>query len=99
MSKEQNSKEVILPVGTNILARMEKINNKSKIQLLEGSAAAQDACYLIVDSVGPELSADIKEDDTLLVDPAMAMSFCKIDDNYVVVPFEAVRAVKRAIKS
>ena len=93
------SKEVVLPVGTNILARMEKINNKSKIQLLEGSMAAQDACYLIVDSVGPELSADIKEGDTLLVDPAMAMSFCKIDDNFVVVPVEAVRAVKRTIKS
>ena len=93
------SKEVVLPVGTNILARMEKINSKSKIQLLEGSMAAQDACYLIVDSIGPELSADIKVGDTLLVDPAMAMSFCKIDDNFVVVPVEAVRAVKRTIKS
>lgn len=99
MSKEKcEAKTVVLPVGTNILARMEKVNSKSKIQLLEGSAAAQEACYLIVDCIGPELSADIKEGDTLLVNPAMAMSFCKIDDEHVIVPLEAVMAVRRTIK-
>ena len=96
--KETTNKAVILPVGNNVLARMEKINNKSKILLIEGSATAAETCYLVVDSIGPDISADIKANDTLLVNPAMAISFCKVDEEHVIVPLEAIMAVRREIK-
>lgn len=91
-------KEVVLPVGKSILCKMERIEAKSKIQLLEGSQAAQDSCYLIVESIGPTVEDDIKEGDTLLVNPGLAMTFVKVDDNNVVVPVDAVLAVRRTIK-
>lgn len=82
----------IIMLGTSVLCRLEREVQKSNIVLPDGNKRDIEKSYLIVESVGPEVT-DIKEGDTLLVNQFGEHYF--VDDEHVIFPRKEIIAVKR----